>query len=381
MEFNSQDRALRGNFMLLGAIGALAFWVAETLLHAVAFDGAGALDALIPGDPNELWMRSVTALVFVLFGLSAERAIRRRERAEAELGESRARYRSLAESARDSIYIVERDFTVSYVNPYGARFLGREAGEVVGSSLVDLFGPRTFAHMEKNLESVFDGAVSMTVEGRFVVDDREVWLDTSLVPMTDKSGRVRSVMGLSRDITEKKRMETNLREQRDLAQKYMSVAGVILVLVEPSGKVALVNRKGSEILGLDEEEIKGKDWFDNFLPPPVRERARAVFAGVVSGKLRYAEYCESPVLAAGGEERLIAWHNTVITGDDGAVTGCLSSGADITERRRMEDDLRARLDELERFRKATVAREFRVKELKERLKKLEGEGPGHARRA
>ena len=381
MEFNSRERALKGNFILFGAIGAIVFWVAETFLHAVVFDGAGVLDALVPGDANEFWMRAVTSLLFVVFGFSAEKAIRRRERAESELGESRARYRSLAESARDSIFIVERDFSVSYVNPNGARFLGREPGDVIGSSLENLFGHRTFAHLKESLESVFAGAVSLTAEGRFVVDGREVWLDTSLVPMMDESGRVISVMGLSRDITEKKRMETKLREQRDLARMYMSVAGVILVLVESSGKVALINRKGSEILGLDEEEIKGKDWFDDFLPGHIRERARAVFARVVSGETGCAEYCESPVLAAGGEERLIAWHNTVITDDDGVVTGCLSSGTDITERRRMEDALRARLDELERFRKATVAREFRVKELKERLKKLEAETRVRARSA
>ncbi|GAI74382.1 unnamed protein product, partial [marine sediment metagenome] len=52
----------------------------------------------------------------------------------------------------------------------------------------------------------------------------------------------------------------------DKAQKYLDVAGVMLVAIDVEGRVGLVNKKGCEILGYEEEEIIGKKWFDNFLP-------------------------------------------------------------------------------------------------------------------
>ncbi|MDH4028955.1 MAG: PAS domain S-box protein [Nitrospirota bacterium] len=93
------------------------------------------------------------------------------------------------------------------------------------------------------------------------------------------------------------------------------------------------------MLGYGEEEITGRNWFDNFVSERTREENRACFSRFMDGQMRQAEYCESVILTKDGEERIIAWNNNLLKDESGGVTGALCSGNDITERRLMEEKL------------------------------------------
>jgi PAS domain S-box-containing protein len=95
--------------------------------------------------------------------------------------------------------------------------------------------------------------------------------------------------------------------------------------------VVQINKRGCEILGYDEGEIVGKNWFDSFLPEYYGHETKKVFQELMAGNLEAQEYFENPILTKDGEERLIAWHNTIIKDSGGDITGTLSSGLDITE--------------------------------------------------
>jgi two-component system sensor kinase FixL len=139
--------------------------------------------------------------------------------------------------------------------------------------------------------------------------------------------------------------------QRDWTQKYLDVARVILLGVRPDQTIALVNRRGCEVLEGTEEEIVGKNWFDTFLPEEPREEVREMFLKICRGEAELPEYYENPVITNSGNEKLIAWHNTLLVEPDGRIVGTLSSGEDITDRyhaeqalRRSEAELRAIVD-------------------------------------
>jgi len=135
----------------------------------------------------------------------------------------------------------------------------------------------------------------------------------------------------------RRNIEAVLQEERDKAQKYLDVAGVMFVVIDADQKVSLINRKGCEVLGYSQEEIIGRNWFDNFLPEAIRDKVKAVFEELMAGSIEPVEYYENSILTRSGEERIIAWHNTVLTNKAGKVVGTLSSGEDITERKRMEE--------------------------------------------
>ncbi|MFQ5822197.1 MAG: MEDS domain-containing protein, partial [Candidatus Heimdallarchaeota archaeon] len=117
---------------------------------------------------------------------------------------------------------------------------------------------------------------------------------------------------LQREITERKWAEESLQAERDNVQQYLDVAGVILVVINEKCKVTLINKKGCEVLGYQEQEILDKDWFATFLPERIREEVKTVFQKLLAGELELVEYFKNPVLTKNGEERIIAWHNTLL---------------------------------------------------------------------
>ena len=134
--------------------------------------------------------------------------------------------------------------------------------------------------------------------------------------------------------------EQSLKKELTKVQTYLDVAGVIMVALDTAGNIILLNRQGCDILGCTVERVTGSNWFDLFIPVRDREPVKTVFSRLMKGEIDPVEYYENPVVTMEGEERIIAWHNTVLPDEGGAIIGTLSSGMDITERRQAEETLR-----------------------------------------
>jgi PAS domain S-box-containing protein len=140
--------------------------------------------------------------------------------------------------------------------------------------------------------------------------------------------------------------EQALKQERNRAQRYLDVAGVIMLVIGTDQQVSLINRKGCELLGGDEQDIVGKNWFDNFIPADGREEIRALFMKLMAQEEKLVEYYQNPVVTCSGDERLIAWHNTLLYDDEGNITASLSSGEDITVQQQAQGQLRQREEQL-----------------------------------
>jgi len=152
--------------------------------------------------------------------------------------------------------------------------------------------------------------------------------------------RVRSLLRI-------RQLNGRLVQQRDQAQKYLDVAGAILMVVDKSQNITLINKKGCEILGGNEDEILGKNWFDTFIPEDHVESSKVIFSSLLEGDPNAYEYTEIPILTLDGDVRLISWHHVLIWDEMGENTSILSSGEDVTERRGAEVALKGYAEELE----------------------------------
>jgi PAS domain S-box-containing protein len=130
-----------------------------------------------------------------------------------------------------------------------------------------------------------------------------------------------------------------LHREMEAAQRYLDVAGVILVVIGADQRVILINKRGCEILDCGEEEVVGKNWFDNFVPERYRKDLKKVHGKLMAEEVEPIRYYENPVLTKGGEERTIAWHNAILYDDKGRPSATLSSGEDITKRKETEEAL------------------------------------------
>ncbi|MEK6583112.1 MAG: PAS domain S-box protein [Nitrospirota bacterium] len=160
---------------------------------------------------------------------------------------------------------------------------------------------------------------------------------TALMIVLLSVGVILYMRRLENAVEELKKSEETIQKERDKAQLYLDIAGIILVAIDANQKVKLINKKGCEILGYCEEDIIGKSWFDIFIPEKSREDVKNVFVKIMKGETEAAGYYENSVVTRNGEERLIAWHNSLIKDDEGNITGTLSSGEDITGRKQAEE--------------------------------------------
>jgi PAS domain S-box-containing protein len=134
-------------------------------------------------------------------------------------------------------------------------------------------------------------------------------------------------LGTLKLIDSQRLAETAQRHERDRAQRYLDTAAVILLALDIQGRITLVNHYACSVLGWTAHELLGRNWVETCVPARLRAAVSQKFDNLLAGDLSIVE---SPVLSKSGEERLIAWRNTVQRDDAGHVTGTFSSGTDIT---------------------------------------------------
>ena len=155
----------------------------------------------------------------------------------------------------------------------------------------------------------------------------------------DAGGRPVRLIGLNMDVTEQKEVLDSVIRERNKAQLYLDIAGVMFAAIDRNGTIILINKKGCQILGYEEEELLGRNWFELCLPPAVVGIVKEVFAKQMAGEIESVEFFENAILTRSGEERTIAFHNTLLHDETGGISGVLFSGEDITERKKAEESV------------------------------------------
>jgi PAS domain S-box-containing protein len=253
------------------------------------------------------------------------------------------RFRLVVESSPASIVMVDREGKIRLVNSQTEQSFGYNRAELIGQT-VEILLPERFRdkHIEYRKRFLLSPTSKPMGEGRDLYAMRR---DGTEFPVEIGLGIIHSTEGamiLSSiiDISKRKLAEEDLRREREKAQKYLDVAEVMLVAITEDEEITMINKNGCRLLRCNENEIIGKNWFDNFIPVSARENTRRVFRELLRGELGPLEFHENKIVNKAGEEKLIAWHNSLLRDDEGRIIGTLSSGVDITEQKKSEQILR-----------------------------------------
>jgi PAS domain S-box-containing protein len=136
------------------------------------------------------------------------------------------------------------------------------------------------------------------------------------------------------ELQERKQTEAVLREAERRWRSLLDNVQLIVVGLDYFGNVNYVNPFFLRLTGYTNLEVLGKNWFENFLPTSSQPTVQGVFCEVLSHNGH--PYYQNFILTKSGEERFIAWNNTMLQDSDGNIIGTISIGEDITERRKID---------------------------------------------
>ncbi len=184
---------------------------------------------------------------------------------------------------------------------------------------------------------------------RITTKDGQIrWVEDRTTIRLSSSGEITHYQGIIVDVTSRMLAEEALRQEKELAQMYLDIVETIVISIRSDHTVSLVNQAGCRLLGYREDEIIGTNWFSRFLPERAAADVEDIFDLLMAGNTEQVRYVEGVVLTRNGEERIVSWHNTILRNEAGDIMGTLSSGDDITERKRAEEALIKKSEDLAR---------------------------------
>lgn len=140
-----------------------------------------------------------------------------------------------------------------------------------------------------------------------------------------------------RDITERKRVELELRREIEFNNNIINTSPNIVLLLDIEGRILRFNPAFEKLSGWSIQEAAGSDWFDAFLPERDRKKIRELFRIALDGHRTQAYV--NPIVTKEGIEKQIEWYDAPLNDLSGELIGLLCTGLDISDRKKATEAL------------------------------------------
>jgi len=293
-------------------------------------------------DGSKWWTRMNTSPYKDMAGrirgtITAKADISYQKRMEKVLLESEGRYRALVESASDIIYRTDTQGHFVYANPTSLSVLQYKKKEVIGKSLMEFVLPEFKKEAQDFYEKQFSQQVHSTYFELPIVTKlgREIWLGQNVQSIIE-DGRVVGFSAVSRDITERKLAQDKVRKSEEKYKSIIENMNLGLVEMDNDHQIIRAYDKFSEMVGYTPEELEHKDLGELLVHSIDRPWIKAQTQKV---KLGESAVYEIRMIKKDGSFIYLLASTTPIYTDDREIVGSIAIHYDITERKKMEEDL------------------------------------------
>lgn len=331
-----RTRARVEDFRRLG----ISAWLCEPLTGAAGLKAVISLCSARPRAWREDEARLVREAAALIFAAN-ERGL-----VQAALRASEERYRTLAEAAQDMIFIIGPDDTFRYVNSCAAQFLGARAEEVEGRLRSEFFPAPGSERQCQAIQRVFETGQASCVEGRLRIGERWVWLHTVLAPIRYEAGQVRAVLGIARDISERKQVEDALRKSEERYRLAVRATNDAIWEFDLTSGRESWNDNYSRLYGRSAESADSLEWWIDHLHPEDRERTVEGLRAAIDGNAETWR-CEYRFLRADGEWAFVEDRACIVRDAAGTALRLFGAIHDLTARRNAEAALQASAERLQ----------------------------------
>ncbi len=267
-----------------------------------------------------------------------------RREAEEALGESEQRFSTLVTSMTDTVFTLDREHRITALFGRLAEGSGLEPDYYLGKTARELFGPDAALVHEDAVARALAGE-QIVYEWSGVYEQKTLYFQTSLAPLRNQSGEVAGLVGVGRDITERKRLDRALWESEDRFRSFMGHMPGYAWIKNVDGSYVYLNERLRETLSYHQDDWRGRtdtELFPSEIAPQFqrndqivlesREESQAVEAWTWKGQQRYALVTKFPINDGQGDIVLVA-----------------GTSVDITDLRRAEDELRTQKELLQKI--------------------------------
>ncbi|MBW2181249.1 MAG: PAS domain S-box protein [Deltaproteobacteria bacterium] len=283
--------------------------------------------------------------------LSISTDITERKQAEDSLRKSEKQYRLLANNVQDVIWTMDLNLRFTFVSPSIQTLRGYSADEVKEQSLDQILTPESFKKatdiLARDWDNMLKGTFQPTVFN-FEMTSRDgstVWVESTLSVIYNADGTPKEILGISRDITERKQAEGALHRYKHI----VSSSTDMLALLDRQYNYLAANKAYIDAFKITHEELIGNtvadvfgEEFFNAVIKPNGDRC------LLGEEINYQNWFDFP----GHGRRCMDITYYPYNGEDNKIMGFVVSGRNITERKKIEDErtkLQAQLQQAQKM--------------------------------
>ena len=276
--------------------------------------------------------------------------IAKRKQTEDILQKSEKKYRELVQNTNVIILRMDINGRITFFNEFAQKFFGYTKDEILGKNVVGTIVPKmdtSYCDLETMIKDIIQNPDLYTINENENIrrNGERVWILWTNKGTIDKDGHISEILCIGNDITERKKVEEALRKSQQEFDNLFRSSPEALVYLDENSNILNINPRFAELFGYTLKEIKGRNINDGMIHPPdkIEEGKNLDKIALSKGYFSYETIRKKkdgtliPVSISGS--------NILI---DGQVKGILGIYINITERKRLEEELKklARFDNL-----------------------------------
>jgi PAS domain S-box-containing protein len=286
--------------------------------------------------------------------LGETRDITERKMAQEALKKGEEQYRLLADHMKDQVWLMDLNMNITYVSPSVERLTGYTSDEMRSLSLDKLLAPDslkraiefTSVRMPKAMKESSKDSIFRTFELEFILKDgKTIWGECSFNFIRDDEGKVVSILGEARDITERKKIEEKLQDEEQRFRALAEQSSDIIIMINGEGRITYEN-PAVRVLGINPEERLGASVFERVHPDDLKLITDA-FHTLFSDVNAPVQKNEVRIRHADGSWRTFDTMGSNLVRDN-VIEAAIVNLRDITERKEADEKLKETLESLKK---------------------------------
>ena len=264
-----------------------------------------------------------------------------REQAEEALKQSEQNFRLLIENQTDMVVKVDTQGRFLFVSPSYCKKFGKTEEELLGQTFLPLVHPDDQQVTTTAMEDLYRPPYTAYVEQRAMTKDGWrwfAWMDTALL---DENKAVEAIIGVGRDVTKRKRAQEALEAEKERLAVTLRSIGDGVITTDRDGSITLINKVAENLTGWAEHSALGQpiDRVFHIVKERLHERCENLVQKVIESGQITGLANNTKLIRKDGKEVIIADSGAPIIGKEGEVIGVVLVFRDITEKRRMHQEI------------------------------------------